>query len=143
MYSRNTMKKAILYVPGLHDDAFINSHLTDLLPLIWRKYGFEVFIIRPRWREGKSFFPKLEYIATKIDELSNKGYELYLFGQSAGGSAVLNAFAIKKNKIKKVVNICGRLKKGIDVSPTLKKAAKGNPAFEESVLLFENKNKKN
>jgi hypothetical protein len=134
------MKKAIIYVPGLNDDKFLNKKLINFLPLIWNKYGFDVFIVRPEWRTGKFFYPKLTLIINKIDELSSKGYAIYLFGQSAGGAAVLNAYTERKNKIKKVVNICGRLRKGKDVLPSLKTETAENPAFAESVLLFENLN---
>jgi hypothetical protein len=135
-------KKAIMYVPGLNDDIFPNKNLINLLPYFWRIYGYEVFIIQPEWRTGKSFQPKLQLIINKIDELYAAGYEIFLFGQSAGGAAVLNAFTERKNKVSKVINICGRLRKGENVNPTLKKAARGNPAFAESVLLFENQNEK-
>ena len=134
------MKKAIIYVPGLNDDKFLNNKLINLLPLLWNRHGYEVFIIKPAWRQGKSFYPKLTLILNKIDELYAKGYAIYLFGQSAGGAAVLNAFAERKNKIKKIVNICGKLKKGTNVSPSLKTASAENPVFKESVLLFEDLN---
>ncbi len=87
----------------------------------------------------KIVLPKVSPHNKKIDELSDKEYEISLFGQSAGGTAVLNAYIERKNKI---VNICGRLRKGKNVFPSLETAAKGNPAFVESVLLFENQNEK-
>src|SRR5438132_975092 len=130
------MKKAIIYVPGLNDDKFLNKTLTNLLPSFWRIYNYEVFIMRPEWNKGKSFIPKMNRITSKIDELYKQKYEIFLFGQSAGGSAVLNVFSQRTDKIKKVVNICGRLRKGMKVIPSLETAAKGNPAFAESVLLF-------
>jgi len=135
-------KKAIIYVPGLNDDRFLNSHLIDLLPYFWKRYGYEVFIVRPAWKKGKTFSPKLKLIIDKIDELSKSGYAITLFGQSAGGAAVLNAFTERKSKVNHVINICGRLKKGIEVHPSLEIAAKGNPAFADSVLLFETQNEK-
>lgn len=135
-------KKAIIYVPGLNDRKLLNSNLVKLLPLFWRRYGFEVYPIQPSWNNGKEFISKLKLITNKIDELHSKGFKIYLFGQSAGGAAVLNAFVERKGKVEKVVNICGRLKKGNKVFPSLDLVAKGNPAFKESVLLFENQNEK-
>lgn len=134
------MKKAIIYVPGLNDNNFINRNIVKLLPYFWK--GYEVHIISPIWSEGKEFEQKLKFIINKIDELSKKGHAIYLFGQSAGGSAVLNAFVARKTKVKKVVNICGRLRKAQGVFPSLDFAARGNPAFKESVLIFENSNEK-
>jgi hypothetical protein len=141
-YSIVIMKKAIIYVPGLNDDKLLNKKLINFLPLIWNKYGYDVFIVRPEWRKGKSFYPKLTLIINKIDELSSKGYTIYLFGQSAGGAAVLNAYTERKHKIKKVVNICGRLRKDKNVLPSAKTTADENSAFAESMLLFENLNEK-
>ena len=89
------MKKAIIYVPGLNDDKFFNSKFINLLPLIWNRYGYDVFIVRPEWRKGKTFYPKQTLIINKIDELFTKGYAIYLFGQSAGGLSVIDLGAVK------------------------------------------------
>lgn len=134
-------KQAIIYIPGLNDHRFPNKILVNFLPKIWKHFGFYVYILHPKWNKG-SFQDKLEHIINKIDHFYEKGYDVYLFGQSAGGAAVLNAFVQRKEKIKRVVNICGRLKKGNHVFPSLALAAKGNCAFEESVLQFEQENAK-
>lgn len=133
-------KKAIIYVPGLNDHNFFNRNIVKLLPLFWPTQEFKLFLIQINWKKGNRFAPKLKLITDKIDELFTAGYSIQLFGQSAGASAALNAFVEKKNIVRKVINICGRLRKGKNVFPTLELAAKGNPVFEESVLLFENKN---
>ena len=135
-------KKAIIYVPGLKDRNFFNRNIIKLLALFWTAQEFELFLIQINWRKGNKFAPKLKLIKDKIDELSTSGYSVHLFGQSAGASAALNASVERKNIVRRVINICGRLRKGENVFPSLKLAAKGNPAFEESVLLFENQNEK-
>jgi len=52
------------------------------------------------------------------------------------GALVLNAF-LEVPKINAVVNICGRLRAGKNVFPTLEQAASQSPAFKDSVELFE------
>lgn len=130
----------IVYVPGLSDQSFINKGLSGMLPLIWKIYGFETHIVYPHWQEGNSFQPKLKKILDKIDALSTSVYTVSLIGQSVGGSAVLNAFCERRNMVNGVINICGRVRAGKNVSPTLEIAARNSPAFIESVLLFERKN---
>lgn len=130
----------ILYVPGLNDDAAINSFVAQLLPIIWKPLGVNIHILKPHWKEGKYFEPKLQMIIQKIDELSRDNNKILLVGGSAGGSAVFNAFAKRKKKVCGAVNICGRLRTGTNVFPSLDLAAKNNPAFKESVLLFEKEN---
>lgn len=126
----------IIYVPGLHDQLFLNKSLTNVIPYIWRLHGFATHIVYPHWEEG-SFRPKLQKILKEIDDLYNLGHRVSLVGQSAGGSAVLNAFSERRDIISGVVNICGRMRAGENVKPTLNLAGRYSPAFIESVKLFE------
>lgn len=130
----------IVYVPGLSDQSFINRNLSSRLPVIWGLYGFKTHIIYPHWQEGNSFHPKLSRILQKIDELNSLGYRVSLVGQSAGAGAVLNAFCERREMINGVINICGRVRTGAGVRPTLEIAGKNSLAFVESVLFFERKN---
>jgi hypothetical protein len=132
-------KRVILYVPGLNDQRFPQRSLLRYLPRIWKQFGFDLIVFPIHWAEG-SFLPKLRKLVFHIDRLKKEGYDIYLMGQSAGGSAVLNAFSQRKKSIRKVVNVCGRLRKGKHVFPTLEQAAGKNRAFQESVLLFERLN---
>ena len=43
----------------------------------------------------------------------------------------------EKNHIHRVVNICGRLRRGYNVFPTLEYAAHDSPSFYQSVTIFE------
>lgn len=131
--------KIILYIPGLNDKRVINRPLIAALPYVWKKFGYTVYVIYMDWNKGKAFDPKLKHITDTIVKLADKKCDLYILGQSAGGSAALNAFAQRKTKVKKAVNICGRLREGKHVFPSLNLAASGNPAFKDSVLQFEHK----
>lgn len=83
------------------------------------------------------FIPKLEQIVQKIDELTAKGCLVSLVGQSAGGSAVINAFIERPDKVVGVVNITGRLRS--PGQPSLEEASSGSPAFADSVRRCESK----
>lgn len=130
----------VIYVPGLHDQWILNRTLTNLLPIFWKPQGFYPHVIQPHWEEGTVFAPKLKLVINKIDELVDNGRIVSIIGQSAGGSAALNAFCERKGVLKRAVNVTGRLRAGEKVRPTLDHAAIKSPAFKESVLLFEEQN---
>lgn len=123
----------IIYIPGLNDqrkgyEFLINS---------WKIYGIIPHVHRVGWHdEEKSFKPKLKKLIEEVDKYLGEGNIVSLVGGSAGGSAVLNTL-VEQPKINAVVNLCGRLRAGEDVFPSLELAARKSPAFKESVLLFE------
>lgn len=130
----------IIYIPGLNDQSLISRNLVKLLPFFWESQGFHAHVVSPRWEEGARFAPKLKLITDEIDRLVDQGHRVSLVGQSAGGSAALNAFYERRNVVNGVVNATGRLKAGVHVRPSLEWAARNSPAFKESVLLFEQQN---
>ncbi len=130
----------IIYIPGLRDTNPLNRPFYVLAEKAWRKQGFYPHIFYPHWEEGRHIQPKLKAITDLIDELAEQQHTVSLVGQSAGGSAALNAFFERRNTVCGVVNVTGRLKSGVNVRPSLDHAAKNSPAFKESVLLFEQEN---
>lgn len=128
------MKHIVLLVPGLGDRVSELSWLTKP----WAKDDIMVIVHSAEWKNTKeSFQIKLDHLLKHIDALANKNTELTLIGTSAGGSLVINAFARRKNKIHRVINICGRVRKGNNVFPSLKMAAREFQAFYESVVACE------
>lgn len=128
----------VIIIPGLGDD------LTKLrwVTRHWIKYGLEPILYNIQWRSGEKHFKhKLDKLIKTIDDLNSRGDKISLLGTSAGGSAVVNVFCSRKNKIHKVINVCGRLRKGDGVYPTLDFTSRSSLAFKESVLLCE-KNQK-
>lgn len=128
----------VIIIPGLGDDLtklrWVTKH--------WIKYGLEPVLYSIQWRSGdKHFKPKLDKLIKTIDDLTSRGDKVSLLGTSAGGSAVVNAFCARRNKIHKVINVCGRLRKGNGVYPTLDFASRSSLAFKESVLLCEENQK--
>lgn len=124
------MKNAVIIVPGLMDR--VNG--ISFLIKNWNKSNVDMFIHAAPWEDKEHFEPKLKNLVAQIDQLS-KTYKVSLIGVSAGGSMVINAFMQRKNKVKKVINVSGRLRVG--GFPSLKIAAKGRIAFKESVVLCE------
>lgn len=130
----------IVMIPGLNDQNFLQKKAMELVAQHWKRYGVVGHVVSPNWEDGESFKIKLRKILKVIDELVDKAYAVSVLGLSAGGSAALNAFALRKKVLKAAVNGTGRLKAGENVRPSLRWAARNSPAFAQSVLLFENKN---
>jgi hypothetical protein len=124
----------VIVVPGLGDN---KGKFSALAPL-WKKwYGIELVVHLFPWYGKESFETRLQRLVQKIDTLSDQGYTVSLMGTSAGGSAVMNAYGLRKHKIHRVVNVCGRLRRGERVLPTLEIAAIKSATFKESVLACE------
>lgn len=124
----------VLVVPGLGGE---NARFRKIVNS-WEKYGFTPHVHDMDWTDDKNEFkPKLERLIATIDELHSNDGIISLVGTSAGGSAVLNAFYDRKDQIHRVVNVCGRLRAGQNVYPSLDFASRKSPAFKESVTLFE------
>lgn len=127
-------KHHLVFVPGLGGVTFGFT----LVSRYWKRYGFIIHLHDMGWRDGdNTFVLKLKRLVLLIDTLHKDGDLVSLIGTSAGASAVLNAFYERKKSVHRVVNVCGRLKSGTGVYPTLDVASKTSPSFKESVLLFE------
>lgn len=137
-YSKATMSHHVIYVPGLDDQ----RKGYELLINRWNIYGVVPHVHRVGWKDGEKIFtPKLQRLVVEVKKHIRQGHVVSLVGGSAGGSAVLNAF-LEVPEINAVVNICGRLRAGKNVSPTLEQAASKSTTFKESVELFEKREPK-
>ncbi len=128
-------KHTIIFIPGLGDE-------TTVLRLItrhWRMYGLEPVVYSVGWHDGEdSFRLKLARLEKMIDQLAKNGDRVSLVGTSAGGSAALNAFIERKNKVHRVINVCGRLRVGPTTGfRSFASKTKSSPAFAQSVRLCE------
>lgn len=127
-------KHFVILVPGLGDEV----RATGFLTRHFAKHGFIIVVHSVGWRDSeKEFKPKLDRLLKLIDELARKGM-VSLIGMSAGGSAVLNAFVLRKKKIFRAVSICARLRVG-ETTGYRSFASKTHlrPAFAQSIQLFE------
>ncbi len=130
----------LVMIPGLNDQEFFQKKAMDFVAWYWKRYGVGCHVVAPNWEDGEPFAPKLKSVLKEIDLLAGKGYDVSIVGVSAGGSVALNAFAMRKDVVKGVVNGTGRLKAGVGVRPSLEWAARNSRSFKESVLMFEKKN---
>ena len=124
----------VFFVPGLGGE----TSLFRLAVHSWKRFGFIPIVHDVGWKDGEEKFgPKLEKLLSRIDTIHATGGIISLIGTSAGGSAVLNAFTQRTEKIHRIVNICGRLRAGNSVYPTLENASLKSNSFKESVMMFE------
>lgn len=128
----------VIFVPGLND----RSKVYDVLIKIWCIYGVVPHVYRMGWYDReKSFKASLKGLVALSNKLLGGGNTVSLVGVSAGASAVLNAFT-EQPKINAVVNLCGRVRKGENISPSLETASRKSSSFKESVLIFEDREPK-
>ena len=129
-----TQEHKVIICPGLDGRTKNIEWLTKNWP---EKYGLQPIIVPIIWKDGEHFEPKLRLVTDLIDQFAAKDDKISLIGCSAGGSAMLNAFAERKKVISHVVNNSGFCRPGNRQgfrSFTTRTAV--NPAFKESILRF-------
>lgn len=114
----------LIYIPGLGDN---KARGQKFIVRTWSIYGAHGHCYQMRWGDGELFEPKFKRLMTEIDELISRGYKVSLIGSSAGASAVLKAYAERKESLSGVAIICGKVQNIETVSPEY---FKRNPAFE-------------
>lgn len=109
------MTHDVIYVPGLGD-----SRVEGQRALIssWRLWGVRPHLLQMDWSEGDDFEPKLQRLLDKIDDLHGRGHTVSLVGASAGAGAVVNAFAVRKDKVSGVVCISGKINNPEGIGPS-------------------------
>ena len=118
----------VIYVPGLGDS---NPSSQEKAVRAWRRFGIVPHLFQMNWADKEDFAPKLERLLALIDELAADG-KVSLVGASAGGGAVLNAFAQRKKVVSGVVTIAGKFDYPETVGvPVVRK----NPAFVQSMAM--------
>lgn len=117
----------IIYIPGLGDPRPAEQ---KMVTRIWKLYGITAHYYPLVWKDSQSFDLKLQRLISFIDELADSGNAVSLIGVSAGASAVLNAFAQRKDRVQSVICICGKINNFDSVSPD---TFAHNPSFRESL----------
>jgi len=124
----------ILLIPGLGDQSLHLRFITKQ----WKKFGLDVIVCPVGWRDGEAFTLKLNRLLKLVDGFTKDGHTVSLIGNSAGGSAVLNVFAARKNAIYRVVNICGRLRTGTTKGfQSFENRTHTSIAFAQSITMLE------
>jgi len=125
--SRVRRIQAVIYVPGLGDGRISGQRLAVNL---WRYQGVEPYIAQMNWADGEAFAPKLQRILDLIDRLHEEGKTVSLVGASAGGSAVMHAYAERPDRVQGVVLLCGKIRNRNNVSH---QTYSHNIAFQQSM----------
>jgi pimeloyl-ACP methyl ester carboxylesterase len=116
------------YIPGLGNP---RNKGQGLLLKVWRIYGVRIHYYPMYWSDKRSFSEKFEALLEAIDATAKKTGSVSLIGTSAGASAVINAYAARRQIIHRVVCISGKLNN----PQTAENRFKENPSFEGSLRM--------
>ncbi len=86
------------------------------------------------WKGNGAWEPKLQRLLHEIDMLAEQGHQVSLVGASAGASAVLHAYAERKDKITGVAYLCAKINAPETVS---EKTYAINPAFKTALYSLQ------
>lgn len=120
-------KHYVIYVPGIKDDLL---YAQTLLIQTWRFQSVQPVLLSMPWAGDGAFEPKFDRLIAMIDTYRQSGHKVSLVGASAGASAVLNAYAKRKDDITVVAYICGKINFPETVAPRIYTK---NPAFKTSL----------
>jgi predicted alpha/beta hydrolase family esterase len=132
----------VLYVPGLGDNR-ISKQLKAIRT--WRWWGVTPELLQMNWADKQPWEEKFERLLMRIDKLHAQNKEIALVGASAGASAVINAYAVRKDKIAGCVLIAGKVNRPSAIGNQYRKK---NPAFvaaayscEQALTTLNNKDR--
>ena len=130
----------IILIPGLGDE----TKYTRFGTRWWKMRGLDVVVFPVGWQDGdRHFAPKFQRMLELVDEMVKNGDTVSLIGLSAGGSAVLNVFAARKNVIHRVITIGARNRVGTYTGAnSFENRTHTSPAFAESIEQAEKIEKK-
>ena len=124
-------KIAAIYIPGLGDEKTSGQ---DKVPLLLSLFGIKGHYFPFGWADGtEEFETKLNGLLELIDELTERGYKVSLIAASAGASGALNAFAKRRDQIRSLSLICGKVNNLDAIHPSYYSK---NPKFKSSVELL-------
>jgi pimeloyl-ACP methyl ester carboxylesterase len=120
-----------IYIPGLGDHRSLGQYRAIRS---WQKNGVYLQYFPLNWSDKQDWSEKEQRILEEVDRLyAEHGAPIVLVGSSAGASAVINTYVKRKNKIKAVVYICGKILNARSVGDHI---FKHNPAFKSSLQLL-------
>ena len=96
----------IIYVPGLGDHR-VGGQQRVINTWLW--WGVKPELFQMNWGDKEPWQPKFERLLARIDELAANGSPVGLVGASAGASAIVNAYAARKDQIVGIVSISGKI----------------------------------
>jgi hypothetical protein len=127
-------ERSVIIIPGLGDNEKEIRWITGF----WKRRGLIPVVHAVGWRDGQGFPQKLAKLISLVDKLDASGFEVSVVGTSAGGSAALNTYWARRNVVKKVVNLCGRLRVGENVGRrSFVATTSTSMSFAQSVIMCE------
>ena len=121
--------KNIIIIPGLGD----YSERIRQLVHGWESARIHLTMFLVDWSKG-NYTEEMKRLLRVIDELATANNPIGIIGISAGGSLAINALAEVPDRVRQVVNICGRVtRSGYSVMRPLALYSRTHPVFIESV----------
>jgi len=121
-------KYHIIFIPGIGDH---KTYYQPQILTLWKLFGLRVHYHPVIWKsKNQSWDKKLDKLSILIRHLHKQGDKVSLVGVSAGASAALNAYWANKDKVEKVIFICGKLNNPESVGEVYYQK---NPSFKDSV----------
>ena len=99
-----SMRHSVIIIPGIDD----RTRGTQFLTRHWRLSGLEPIVHAIGWHHG-AFEDKLEKLLALVDACAVRG-TVSIVGLSAGASAALNMYTKRRERIHRVISICGLIR---------------------------------
>jgi hypothetical protein len=126
-YQKSDSALHVIYIPGLGDHKVGGQQRAVST---WKQWGVTPELFQMKWADGEAWEDKFSRLLDRIDELNDAGTKVALVGASAGASAVINAFAARKDIIVGSVLLSGKVNRPGAVGESFKR---NNPAFWTSI----------
>lgn len=126
----------VIYVPGILDDKY---RAQSSLVASWILHGVHGHCHEMPWAGEGAWEPKFQGLLDEIDKHRKQGHLVSLAGASAGASAILNAYAARKDDITGVAYICAKINGPETVED---KTYRENPAFKTALYALQDELKK-
>lgn len=118
----------VIYIPGINDEPAKGQRLAIS---VWSGYGVHPHLFQMKWADGEAWQPKFQRLLAFIDDLLEQGNDVALTGSSAGGVAVITAFAARRDQLVGAVFMAAKVNRPRFINPIL---LKRNPALKEGLL---------
>jgi predicted alpha/beta hydrolase family esterase len=123
------MAHHIIYLPGLGDHA--NAQVQIKFLEKWRKKdNLEPHFVHINWNDNEVFADKLNKVIKLVDELSAQNGTVSIVAASAGCSMAISAYCSRKDKINRVILICGKIRNPGTINSNRKSK---NPSLMDAV----------
>jgi hypothetical protein len=113
----------LIYITGLGDHK-VNGQLKAVR--LWNRYGVSAEVFQVKWADREPWQPKFERLLKLIDQHIAEGKHVALVGASAGASAVINAYAARKDQVVGTVLLAGKVNRAHAIGGSYRSQ---NPAF--------------